>query len=88
MRDDEQDVTGVESLVHVHHGDARFVITRRNCRLDGRGAAMPRQKGGVQVQAREPRNLKHGARQDLPVRHHDDDIWCERTNSPRPRPRA
>jgi hypothetical protein len=40
----EQDVAGVEALVHPHDGDARLFFARGDCGVDGRSAAIFRQQ--------------------------------------------
>ncbi len=74
----EQHVAGIEPLRHVHHRHAALAIARLDRRLDGRGPAMPRQQRGVEIQARELRHLEQRLRQDLPIRHHHDDIRLKR----------
>ena len=74
----QQDVAGIEPLIHVHDADSRFAIARQDRRLDRRRAAVPWQKRRVQIQAGDSRNLQDRTRQDLSVGHHHDHIRRER----------
>ena len=40
----QQDIASVESFVHIHHGDARLTIARRDCGLNPRRAPPARNK--------------------------------------------
>ncbi len=71
---DEQDVAGIQALVHVHHGNAGFLIAGEDRRLDGGRAAMPGEDRGMQIEAGDARGIEDAFRQDLPVRHYHDEI--------------
>ena len=55
----QKDVAGIETFVHVHHGDSGLAIAGGDRCLDRRGAAPARQKRCVQIQAGESWNLEH-----------------------------
>ena len=55
----KQDVAGVEALIHIHHGDAGLFIASLDGRLNRCRAAPAREKGGVQIEAREIGGFEH-----------------------------
>ena len=60
-------LAGVEAGVHFHDGDARFGIAVKNGVLNGGGAAILWQQGGMDVQAAESRQIQNGLWQNLAV---------------------
>ena len=60
-------VAGVEAFVHFHDGDAGLALVVQDRPLNRRGAAVFRQKRGVNVQAAEARQFEDLSRQDLAV---------------------
>src|SRR5205823_10433400 len=76
----EQNVTGIETFIHIDDGDPGFAITRRNRRLDRRRTAPARQDRGVQIEACNRWNFEDLARQNLPVSHYDNHIWIQTAN--------
>ena len=74
----QEDVAGVQPFVHVHDTDSCLAIAGDDRGLDRCRAAMPRQQRSVKVQAGDRWNLENRARQNLPIRHHDDHFGLER----------
>ena len=70
---------GIQARLHAHNADAYLFVARENRTLDRRGAAVFRQKRGMDVQASEARNVEDGLRKDLPIGGDADDIGGERS---------
>jgi hypothetical protein len=49
--DFEKDVAGIEAFVHLHDGDTCFAISRQDCGMNRRSAAVAWQKRGMDVDA-------------------------------------
>ena len=73
----EQDVARVHLLAHHHDRDAGRPVAGEDRRLDGRGAPMPREQRGVDVDRAVRRDVEHGARQDPAVGRDDDEVGRE-----------
>ena len=69
------DVPGIQLPYHVHDGDTSFRIPVRDGGLDTGRASVFRKDGGVEVNDRLHRSLADGFPYDLPVGHHDNEVW-------------
>ena len=71
-RDRADDIARVERRDHIHDGNAGNALAVQDRPVDGRGAAILRQKRGVNVDAAVLRQVQDLLRQDLSVgRDHD-----------------
>lgn len=70
----EKNIPGVETFIHPHDGDAGFRITLANRGLDGGGAAMTGEQGGMDVQAAAGGDVQHAAGKQLAVGNDNEEI--------------
>ena len=73
----EEDVAGVEALVHIHHGDAGLVVAGEDGGVDRRGAAVARKERGVEIEAAEARGFEDALGEDLAVGGDDHEVGHE-----------
>ena len=73
----EQHIAGVQTLRHLHGGNACHFIARDDRPLNRSGAAPARQQRTVHVDAAVRRNVKHRLGQQLAVCHYDDNLRCQ-----------
>lgn len=74
---DVEDVSGVEAFVHVHDGDAGFGVALADGSLDGGGAAVAGEDGGMDVETAQAGGVENSAGEDLTVGDDDGDIGLE-----------
>src|SRR5580704_2735809 len=74
----QEDIAGIESLVNAYGGGACDRLPIGHCPLDGSGAAVFGEKGGVQVEVAPSRQVQHPIRNDAAVGNHDDGIGLDR----------
>lgn len=58
----------------MHGGDAGLGVAVADGRLNGRGAAVPREERGVQIEAGQGRHFEKGFGQYLTIGHDDDEV--------------
>ena len=73
----EQHIAGVQTLRHLHGGNACHFIARDDRPLDRSGAAPARQQRTVHVDAAVRRDIEHRLGQQLAVCHYDDNLGCQ-----------
>jgi hypothetical protein len=77
-RGGQQHLPGVHAGVHLERRDAGDRLAADDRPLNGRGAAIPRQERGVNVDRAARRRVEHGLRQDLSEGDDDGDVGAER----------
>ena len=70
----QQHIAGVQTLRHLHGGDARLFVACDDRPLNGGRAAPARQKRAVDVDAAVRRNVEHRLGQQLAVGDNDNDL--------------
>jgi hypothetical protein len=68
---------GVDAGVHAHQAHAGLLVARQDGGGDGRGAAVPRQQGWMQIQGTVLRYVEDGLRHDAAVVGQHDEPWAE-----------
>ena len=67
-----QYIAGIQTLVHLHDGNAGLGVTVQHRPLHRSAAAILRQQRNVQVDAAVAGQFQHGLRQDAAIGHHHD----------------
>ena len=73
----QQHIAGVQTFRHLHGGNACHFVARDDRPLNRSGAAPARQQRAVHVDAAVRRNVEHCLRQQLAVRHNNNDFRCQ-----------
>ena len=72
-----QYIAGIQTLVHLHDGNAGLGVTVQHRPLHRGAAAILRQQRNVQVDAAIVGQFQHGLRQDAAIGHHHDQLRGE-----------
>ena len=75
-----QHIAGIQTLVHLHDGNAGLGVTVQHRPLHRGAAAILRQQRNVQVDAAIAGYFQHGLRQDATIGHHHDQVRGEGAN--------
>ncbi|MDB6067140.1 MAG: hypothetical protein JWR26_3348 [Pedosphaera sp.] len=72
-----EDVAGIEAGIHFHDGDAGLGLVVEDGPLDGGGAAIFGEDGGVDVEGTEAGQIQNGFGEDLAIRGNGDEVGLE-----------
>src|SRR5581483_3405240 len=70
----QEDVPGIQAGIDAHRGHTGYGFAIRDSPLDGSGPAILRQKGRVQVQISQRREINHPLRDDAAIADHNDPV--------------
>ena len=68
----QKNISGIETLIHVHDSDSGYAIARCDCRLNRSGAAPSGKQRCVKIQTGDSRRVQNRSGKNLSVGHHDD----------------
>jgi len=69
-----ENIPSIQSLIHLHDGDSRFLVTVEDSPLDRSGSAVFREERGVDIKATQAGRLKNGGRENLSIGSHHDQV--------------